>query len=288
MNAPDHHSIVPRKGPDFGLDGDTPKYWLDGDAFKSRLFDAMQLLFPEGEKFFITCVRDFRDQIEDPEMKTQVKDFMYQEGQHGMVHSQFNQRLREQGIAVDHIIEEQKRIMFQVFRKHFSRRFTLGQTAASEHLTAIMAYGFFDQNLFKNADPRVRAMYAWHAVEEIEHKAVAYDVMKKVAQTSYLTRILSFLFVSIGFPLHTLLIANHMLKVDGVKNRPWVFLKGLWWMYGPRGVFTRLMLDWAAYLVPGFHPWKHGDMRSYQIWRDTFDRSQGNAIAAADAVIAAA
>ena len=288
MNAPLPSNIVPRKGPELGLDGDIPKYWLEGDAFKSRFFDAMSLLFPEGEKFFITCVRDFRDQITDPLLQAQVKDFMYQEGQHGTVHTQFNDRLKAQGIAVDQIIEEEKRLMFGVFRKYFSRRFTLGQTAAAEHLTAIMAHGFFRQNLFKNADPRIRAMYAWHAVEEIEHKAVAYDVMKKVARTSYFTRVLAMLFTSIGFPLHTFMIMNHMFKVDGLKNRPLVFLKGFWWMYGPRGIFTRVLLDWAAYFVPGFHPWKHGQMNSYRVWRETFDRTGGDAIAAADATIAAA
>ncbi|MGV2481099.1 UNVERIFIED_CONTAM: metal-dependent hydrolase, partial [Salmonella enterica subsp. enterica serovar Weltevreden] len=65
--------IVPRKGPDLGLDGDIPRYWLGGDAFKTRFFDAMSVLFPEGEKFFIACVRDYRDQIQDPELRAQVK-----------------------------------------------------------------------------------------------------------------------------------------------------------------------------------------------------------------------
>ena len=57
------YSIVPRQNLDFGLDGDIPKYWFGGDPFKTRLFDAMSTLFPEGEKFFITCVRDYREQI---------------------------------------------------------------------------------------------------------------------------------------------------------------------------------------------------------------------------------
>jgi uncharacterized protein len=87
------YSIVPRQNLDFGLDGDIPKYWLGGDPFKTRFFDAMSTLFPEGEKFFITCVRDYRDQITDPHLQQEVKDFMRQEGAHGMVHTQFNDRL---------------------------------------------------------------------------------------------------------------------------------------------------------------------------------------------------
>ena len=279
-------AIVQRKGPDFDLNGDIPKYWLDNDPFKTRFFDAMSILFPEGEKFFIACVRDFRDEITDPVLQHQVKDFMYQEGQHGMVHTQFNNRVKAQGIEVDRILQKQKDIMFGFFRKHFSRAFTLGQTAAAEHLTALMAHGFFESNLLEKADPRIRAMYAWHAVEEIEHKAVAYDVFKKIAKGSYLTRILSFMLVTFTFPFHVFMIMNHMFKVDGVKNRFTVWCKGLWWLYGVGGLYPRLIPAYLAYYVPGFHPWKGGQMASYDTWLQTFNQTGGNAIAAADAVMA--
>lgn len=279
--------IVPRKGPDLGLDGDIPRYWLGGDAFKTRFFDAMSVLFPEGEKFFIACVRDYRDQIQDPELRAQVKDFMYQEGQHGMVHTQFNDRLKAQGIGVDHILEEQKRIMFGFFRKKLPKVYTLGQTAAAEHMTALMAHGFFSAGLMNDADPRIRAMYAWHAVEEIEHKAVAYDVFKKVARGSYLTRVLSMLQVSLTFPLHVFMIMAHMFRVDGVKNSFSLWARGLWWLYGWGGLYPRLLPHYLAYFIPGFHPWKHGDMTVYRRWTQRFHETGGDAIAAADAVATA-
>ena len=279
--------IVPRKGPDLGLDGDIPRYWLGGDAFKTRFFDAMSVLFPEGEKFFIACVRDYRDQIQDPELRAQVKDFMYQEGQHGMVHTQFNDRLKAQGIGVDHILEEQKRIMFGFFRKKLPKVYTLGQTAAAEHMTALMAHGFFSAGLMNDADPRIRAMYAWHAVEEIEHKAVAYDVFKKVARGSYLTRVLSMLQVSLTFPLHVFMIMAHMFRVDGVKNSFSLWARGLWWLYGWGGLYPRLLPHYLAYFIPGFHPWQHGDMTVYRRWTQRFHETGGDAIAAADAVATA-
>lgn len=280
--------VIPRKAPDFGLEGDIPRYWLDGDAFKSRFFDAMSILFPEGEKFFITCVRDYRDQVTDPELQSQVKEFMYQEGQHGIVHTQFNNRVKAQGIGVDTILAKQKHIMFGFFRKYFSRTFTLGQTAAAEHLTALMAHGFFRAGVMDKADSRVRAMYAWHAIEEIEHKAVAYDVLTKVAKANYFTRILSFMLVTFTFPFHVFMIMNHMFKVDGVKNKFSVWLKGLWWLYGWNGLYPRLMPHYLAYFLPGFHPWQHGDMDLYDSWRKEFDGSGGNAIAAGDRVMALA
>ncbi|MGH8445858.1 MAG: metal-dependent hydrolase [Solimonas sp.] len=286
MDGGSHQAIVPRKGPEFAW-ADLPRWWFGNDPFRTRFFDAMSLLFPEGEKFFIACVRDYRDQITDPELRAQVKDFMYQEGQHGMVHTAFNNHLKSQGIAVDEVIERQKHIMFNVFRKHLPKTFTLGQTAAAEHMTALMAHGFFANGMFEDADPRVRAMYAWHAVEEIEHKAVAYDVFKKVARGSYLMRVLSMLQLSLSFPLHVFLIMAHMFKVDGVKNRFSVWTKGLWWLYGPGGLYPRLMRHYLAYFKPGFHPWQHGDIETYTRWRDAYERSGNDAVHAADTVMAA-
>lgn len=282
-SLPPEKQIVRRAGPDFDLSGDVPRHWFGGDPFKTRLFDAMSLLFPEGEKYFIECVRDYRDQITDPELQEQVKDFTYQEAQHGMVHTAYNNRVAAQGVAVDKIIAEEKKLLGWM-RKTFPRGFTLAHTAAAEHLTAIMAHSFMNRpEIFEDADPRLRALYLWHGIEEIEHKAVAFDVMQKVAGVGYFTRVLALLYVSFFFPLHTFLITNHMLKVDGVQNRFRVWMRGLAWLYGPRGIMIRLLPAWAAYLLPGFHPWKAGRMRAYSAWRSTFEKS-GDAIAAAEAV----
>lgn len=283
MTTSPQPSIHGRKGPDFGLTGDDiPRYWLDNDPFKTRFFDALSCLFPDGERFFIACVRDYRDQIGDPELQQQVKDFIYQEGQHGQVHTQYNDRLQRQGIRVDRIIEKQHQLMFGFMRKRLPKVYTLGQTAAAEHVTALMAHSFFDSGVMKNADARMRAVFAWHAIEEIEHKAVAFDVFQNIAGGGYFVRCLSMLQVAISFPLHTFVIMRHMFRVDGVPNRGRLWLKGLWWLYGPKGVFTRLIPHFAAYFKPGFHPWKHGSMATYQKWQQRYDET-GDAIAAGNA-----
>ncbi|MDR3417573.1 MAG: metal-dependent hydrolase [Nevskia sp.] len=289
--TPERHAIVPREKLDFGLDGDIPRFWFGGDPFKTRFFDALSTLFPEGEKYFITCVRDYRDRITDPALLQEVRDFTRQEGQHGMVHTQFNNRLQQQGINVPYLLERQNAVMFGFFRRFFSRGYTLAQTAASEHMTAIMAHSFFARReVLEHTDPRIRAMYAWHAIEEIEHKAVAFDVMQKVAKVGYFTRIMAMLHVSFGLPLHTFVILSYMLKVDGFGffRRTGMWLRGLWWLYKPGGLYAPVLGHYFAYYKPGFHPWKQGQMRTYDTWVDTFDRTRdpvaaGNALHAAGA-----
>lgn len=276
--------IVPRSRLDFGLDGDIPKYWFGGDAFKTRFFDAMSTLFPEGEKFFINCVRDYREQITDPELKAQVADFMRQEAQHGRVHDQFNARLSAQGIRVDRI-EQVCRVLFQWFRRHLPAKFTLAQTAAAEHMTAIMAHSFFERReVFAEADPRIRAMYVWHGVEEIEHKAVAFDVLTKVAGCGWLLRSFVMLYVSLMFPLHVFNVMQHMFKADGYgfRQRLGLWARGLAWLYGRNGLYRPLLGHYFAYFKPGFHPWQAGEMSNYRRWVAAYEQS-GDPVAAADA-----
>ncbi|GAC1628964.1 MAG: metal-dependent hydrolase [Nevskia sp.] len=283
------YAIVPRQDLDFGLDGDIPRYWFGGDVFKTRFFDALSTLFPEGEKFFIACVRDYRDQVSDPLLQQQVRDFMRQEAQHGRVHTQFNDRLSAQGIRVD-LIENKSRGMLQWFRNHLPRALTLAQTAAAEHMTSIMAHSFFDRSdIFAEADPRIRAMYIWHGVEEIEHKAVAFDVLQQVAKAGYFTRVFAMLYVSLLFPLHTFMIMSHMLRVDGFgfRQRLGLWARGLRWLYGRNGLYRPLMKHYFAYYKPGFHPWQEGEMATYSRWLEAYERS-GSPLVAGDAVQTAA
>jgi len=114
---------------------------------------------------------------------------------------------------------------------------------------------------------------------------VAFDVYEKVAGGGYFTRALTMMMVSFTFPFHVFWIMRHMFKVDGLQKRGRVWLKGLWWLYGWGGLYPRLLGSYLAYFRPGFHPWRHGEMETYRQWREQFERSGGDAIAAADAVM---
>lgn len=283
--------IVTRSGLDFRLDADDiPRHWLGGDAFRSRFFDALSTLFPEGEKYFIECVRNYRDQVTDPELQAQVKDFIYQEAQHGRIHTDFNNRLAQQGIDIDDMIKQQQEVLGDFLRRR-PAAWNLAHTAAAEHITAMMGhYLLNNREELADADPRIRAIYFWHAVEEVEHKAVTYDVMKKVAQVGYFKRVAAMAVQSLVFPYYVFRIMRYMLRVDGFSRseRVKIWMKGLWYLYGPRGVFTRMMPHYLSYYLPGFHPWKRGEMGAYRTWREHYERSGGNPLTAADELLAAA
>lgn len=283
--------ITVRRGLDFGLGGDDiPRHWLAGDAFRTRVLDAVQASFPDGERYFIAAVRAFRERISDPVLAQEVKDFTMQEGQHGQVHSAYNERLRRQGIRVDAFTRHTREITDRRLQR-LSPEYNLAMTAALEHFTAAMAELFFaEKGLLTGADERVRAMFAWHAIEEMEHKAVAFDVMQKVAGVGYPTRALAMAHASFSFTLYTVVSTWTMLGMDGFdrRQRLSLFRRGLPWLFGPRqGLFTRLAPTIARYFVPGFHPNQIPTVHNYGDWLERYAQG-GDPIEAGEAMYRAA
>lgn len=279
MNMP--AQIVPRKGPYLGLEGEFPRHWFGGDPFRSRLFDALSLVFPEGEKFFITSVRDYRDEITDPKLAQEVKDFTYQEGQHSLVHRQYNDHLVAQGIDVASVDRRFQRV-FGMLRKYFPRWFPLASTSAIEHFTATFSHAYLESaGRFTDMDERVRSMYAWHCVEEFEHKSVAFDVLQKVAKVGYLGRVGVMIWISLTFQFHIFTIMRRMLIADGftLRQRYGIWKRGAAWLYGRGGMFRKFLPLYLDYLKPGYHPSQLRDPREYQAWVRAYQRS-GNAIVA--------
>lgn len=285
----DPDRIIPRENIDFGLDTSIPRYWYANDPYKTRVMDGMQLYFPEGERYFITSVRPFREQISDPILAKHVKDFTRQEGQHGIVHTHFNQLLRDQGMPVDEMLAMQKkRNNFWLTR--FSQEFNLALTGAFEHFTALLAEGFFSRKqVMEGADPRVKALFAWHAIEEMEHKAVVFNVMTTVAKVGYLKRSAAMIYATLEMTFETYRSTDVLLKADGFSwlERKRMFFAHLPWMYGRNGVFSSFSGMILAYLKPGFHPDDIPVVHNYPDWIQAYERT-GDPGQACDALIAAA
>lgn len=274
---------------DFGLDETIPKYWVDGCPFRTRVMDALQITFPDGERYFISSVRAFRDQIKDDKQLADVKAFTRQEAQHGIAHTKYNKLMKRQGMPVDEIVNEHKVLMDRYLKK-YSPEFNVALTAGFEHFTALMAEAFFSKKDFvAGFDPRMKAMLAWHAVEEMEHRSVAFDVMQKVAKVGYFKRAWAMLYGTWETQRTLFGNANRMLKADGFSRleRAKLMLKNLGWMYGTKGIFSSFTLPLLAYFKPGFHPEDIPVVHNYPAWIKVYEKT-GNPTKASEAFIAAA
>lgn len=265
-----HAAPIVRSNLDFQL-SEIPRYWFAGDPFLTRMFDALSLTFPDGERYFIQSVRLFRDQIQDPDLKQRVADFIRQEAQHGIAHDKMNQVMKDQGMPVDQFIQRLNKI-FKFELKYRSPQYNIAMTAAAEHLTALMAETFYgEKDTLKDAHPYVRALFAWHAIEEMEHRDVAFDVMQQVGNVPELTRKMALVLTTglmFGFTLYR---ANVMLRYDGFSRiqRLKMNARGLQWLLGKNGKLRKMKPQFQDWFKPDFHPSQHPIIAQYDVWLHT-------------------
>ncbi len=172
-----------------------PRYWMAGSPVATAISNGINMLFPHGERFFVRSVHHFMDKIEDPTLRAQVKGFFGQEGRHAAAHDDFNEVLRSQGFEIDGFLARYQQISLWI-EKRVPAKLNLAGTAAAEHFTAILADGAFAKGILDELDPRMQQLLAWHAAEEIEHKAVAFDVLRQI-DPSYALRVAGLTYATI-------------------------------------------------------------------------------------------
>ena len=120
---------------------------------------------------------------------------------------------------------------------------TLAATCALEHFTAILAELLFaNEELRAQMEPEMRRLWLWHAIEETEHKAVAFDMYQAVGGT-YPLRVLVMLFTSITFAANIARFQAHLMESDPdpAAHEPHVLLRGWLRMWVSPGTFQPLI-----------------------------------------------
>jgi len=243
----------------FDLDRTAVRHWHGGDPGKTAFFDALSIMFPPGERFFIDSVKQFKDQISDPKLRQDVAGFIAQEHLHTREHVDYNRRLDRLGYRAGHLETKLSR-RIKWAQSIFSAKRQLAVTCALEHFTAILANELLsDPAYLAQADPEFKRLWTWHALEETEHKAVAFDVLKSVSGglAGYLLRIRAMVFVTILFNLRTFNHTVSLLKTDGRALSPRTWISLLNFLFGKPGLLRRPAGAYFSYYRPGFHPWQH-------------------------------
>ncbi len=160
---------------------DVPRRWLAGDPIATHLVNAINLLFPLGERFFVRSVHRFADELDDPQLEARVRGFAKQEGHHARSHEELFAVLEAQGFDLTRFLKVYQRVCYDWVERASPRKLRLATTAASEHFTALLARDVIENRIFDSAAPAVRKLLLWHAAEELEHKSVAFDVLQAVA-----------------------------------------------------------------------------------------------------------
>jgi uncharacterized protein len=253
-----------------------PKHFAaGGDLITSHLVAALSGVFPDGEDFFVRSVRKVRDQVTDPELKRQVAGFIGQEAMHGREHRALNDRLAELGYPTKRIERFVRRGL--AFRTRvMSDLSNLAATAALEHFTATLA-----ELLLTDAETRdmlghegVRDLLLWHALEESEHKAVAFDVYRAVGggerlRTFTMDLVSAFFLGSLTVEVVLSLAADRATYRRGALRQSWRRVRATPIL--SREMWRRL----RAYNQRGFHPDDRDTTALVRQWRDELFGDEG-------------
>ncbi|MBI6749309.1 metal-dependent hydrolase [Pseudomonas syringae] len=248
---------IPHRSIRFTFDDSIPRYWHGGRTHTTRFFDCLSFMFPQGEKIFIESVVHFRHLLDrGSALDKAVDDFVYQEASHIREHRAYNLLLGTQGAPV----EKLERMLLR--RRKESERlpasFRLALTASLEHITAILSEQILRNPAFMaGADPTMARLWRWHAMEEIEHKAVAYDVLCKVERNPlrrYLLRWVAMTSLSVYFTFDLTYFTYHLVRGDR-QHRNWrEWLRLQWWLFVNPGLLSRIVPAGLFWFAPGFHP----------------------------------
>lgn len=181
-------------------------------ALISHFLNALSATFPQGEQFFVDSVRNVRDQVINPELQVDISAFIGQEAHHAQAHQQFNTNL----YSLDYNLAKFDVAFAQEMQRlrTLSKRRQLAATVALEHFTAMIAgYMLKNPKLLQDLPTNMLNLWVWHAIEEIEHKHVAFDVYQQVFN-NLAQRRRSMRTISIGFVTSTAVMTTHLLWQD--------------------------------------------------------------------------
>ena len=162
-----------------------PLHYVDGDPLATHLMNVMHLLLPEGEEWFVRTFKEALPLIDDESLREDVIGCIGQEAMHAQAHTEVHEQLRAHGIDVDPFVDQMKFVFGRALgnRPGHSRNSLverLSLIAAVEHLTAFLGDWVLNAEELDRADfdPTMLDLLRWHGAEEVEHRAVAYEVMR--------------------------------------------------------------------------------------------------------------
>jgi predicted metal-dependent hydrolase len=237
------------------------RWWNGGDAVATAFYNSLSLTFPKGEAFFIDSVKYFRDSVPQ-QQQAQIDAFIKQEAAHSREHHHLNNQVEQAGYDVRPMHADLDSRLAELQDK--PPIFGLVTTVALEHFTAIIAHACLkSERHFKNASPDAARLWKWHAIEEIEHKGVAFDTFlaatqKLSAYKRWKFRSLVMLHISYTFLRGRVRAMRQFLKQDGMDGSgAWLRVFSFLLIYP--GLLRQIFPAWLSFFRPGFHPWQHDD-----------------------------
>jgi uncharacterized protein len=256
----------------FEMDETVPRYWHGGRRAVSTFFDNLSVFFPVGERFFVKSVRAHQGFVKDERLAHEVRAFCGQEGIHAREHERYNEMLVRHGYPVEAMEKRVEATLARV-QKRAPELSQLAVTCALEHFTALLGQMLLsDPRLLEGAHPAMAALWRWHAAEENEHRALAYDVYA-AAGGEYPRRVLAMVGATVIFWTKVIEHQVQMMRTDGIAGSfdEWQAL-GRFLFVEPGGMLP-LFRHYFEYFRRDFHPLDIDCTELLEAWRKDYESS---------------
>ncbi|MDJ0382960.1 metal-dependent hydrolase [Streptomyces sp. G-G2] len=170
---------------------DTPLHWLPGDPFAGHTMNVLHLLLPAGERWFVHVYKQVLPYITDERLRTDVIGFIGQEAMHAAAHDDVLPHLKRLGLdptpytaQVDWLFEKLlgDRTLPPGRAREWWLKERVATIAAIEHYTAFLGNWILNADELdrRGADPVMLDLLRWHGAEEVEHRAVAFELFMHI------------------------------------------------------------------------------------------------------------
>lgn len=240
------------------------RHYFANSPIMSHLLTALSSTFPIGEQFFVHSVRNVRDKVKDEKLQAQITAFIGQEAMHSKAHAEFNDAWRSDDYNLDRFQAWLARK--DQYVKNLHPKIQLAITCAFEHFTALLGgYILRHPEVLSTLDDDAVKLWVWHAIEEIEHRAVAFDVYQAVYGDDKIRRMIM-RSVTTGFASLTLYSAIKLFMQDRKKSLPKIG-GNIFGLYLLAKMLIQMFPEYLSYYQKDFHPADIDYSKIVQYWK---------------------
>ena len=243
--------------PPFTFTRKSAVFWNAKRPEFSQIVNAASLAMPYLEPYLIKTMREARPLISDPRLVRELDLYCAQESAHYRQHRRFNDELKAEQPDAVNASEDILAADYEWLGKNRSLRFNLAYAEGFESMALAIGHMLIKDRvyLFGDSNSEVASLILWHFAEEIEHKAVTYDVFEHVSGSAF-WRLVGLFYATGHIFWRTRAGYQRLLKAEG-----------LWRNWRSRLALGRVLIRvlsiltarFVLILVPGYHPNKIAD-----------------------------
>ncbi|MCB9610450.1 MAG: metal-dependent hydrolase [Alphaproteobacteria bacterium] len=253
--------------------------WAFPRAFLTLMLNGFTVLGPIVEPFLCREMKAALPRIQDEELRRRARHLIAQEHTHERAHEDAWALFQRTGHSLDLLLRATRwlvddlvdRVVREVANPRLRGLLGLSAVAGAEHWIATLTVTARHLFIPRWLNHPMVDLLAWHGMEEMEHRAVAFDVYRHLGGGEGLRR-LGLLLSTVFFVLLTAMSMTWLLAQRPLRSlllAPLILVDMLCFLFVVDWMAFRWTVALLRYLHPGFHPSRFSDQG---FWADFVSR----------------